>query len=92
MTEDELTKASVVLRRTLYEDMRQFWENHKGLKQDQVFFVNSVVIASLIAQITYLMFKKDIGNAPSFLYIDQMCDLAKQQLHSTSFLKESGIL
>jgi len=87
MTEEELMMASIELRRKIFEDIREFWDGKK-LNAEQVFFINSAVIASLTAHLTYLMFKKDIGNEPSLRYIDDICELAKKQLNTTTLMME----
>ena len=90
MTEEELMMASIELRRKIFNDIKEFWDGKK-LDSEQVFFINSAVIASLTAHVTYLMFKKDIGNEQSLKYIDDICNLAKQQLNDTTRIMGMGM-
>jgi hypothetical protein len=90
MTEKELMMESINLRRKIFDEMREFWSG-KDLDSEQVFFINSVVTASLVAHVTYLMFKKDIGNEPSLSYIDDICELAKKQFNDTTMMMGLGM-
>lgn len=91
MNDDEVIEASVDLRRKLFEYLKEFWMSHKNVTQEQMFFINSVVMASLISQIVYAMFQKDIGKKPLFDYIDKICNIAKDQLLDAEFLMSVGI-
>jgi hypothetical protein len=88
MKENDLIEVSMNLRRKLFTVLKEFWEDKKDLSQEHVFFINSTVISSLIAQITYFLFKKDIGSKPQLNYIDDICQFAKQQLVDGLLLNE----
>jgi hypothetical protein len=91
LNEEDLTKISIELRRKLFDDLSNFWADKKGLPMDQVFFINSVVISSLVSQTAYMLFKKNIGTSKPAEYIDQICKFAKEQLKSGAWIMETGI-
>jgi hypothetical protein len=91
MNEKELYNKTTDLRRELYNVMKEFWKNNKNISQDQVFFINSIVISSLVSQIVYMLFKKDIGDKPQLDYIDQICEFAKEHFKQGKVHMETGI-
>ena len=78
--EDDLRNKTLELRRAIEQVIKKFWIENKGLSMEEVFFINSIVISSLIAQIVYALFRKDIGTDPQCSYIDELCNYAKHQL------------
>lgn len=91
MNDEDLISISIDLRRKLYEDLKEFWINKKNISQEQLLFINSVVMSSLVAQLTHAMFQKDIGQKPLFDYIDRICAIAKEQLSTSEFITMAGI-
>jgi len=91
MNDNEVIDASVELRVKLYESLKEFWMSHTNVTQEQMFFINSVVTSSLIAQIVHAMFQKDIGKKPLFDYIDKISNIAKEQLLDSEFIMSVGM-
>jgi len=91
MTDQEVFELGLDLRRTLLNDFKKFWEANKKLDTKQIFFINSTVMSSLIAQIVFLLFKKDVGTKHQCRYIDQMCELSKKMLIDGKHLIDEGI-
>jgi len=87
MTEEDAIKLSVVLRQNIMNVFREFYNVNK-LNIEQSFKINSVVLSSVVAQISFDMFKKDIGTDHPSEYIDSICDMSKMQLKSASMVLE----
>lgn len=89
---NDITDISIELRRKLHSVMEEFWLSNKNASKNEIFTINSIVISSLIAHITWSLFKKDIGYEHHFHYIDELCGFAKEQLKDAQLLmkKESN--
>lgn len=79
MTEEEVIKLSIKLRKKIYNEIVKFWDENKKVTHQNQFFINSVTSASIVAQLTHIMFRKDIGHEAPFMYIDGVCKAAKEQ-------------
>lgn len=79
MDVNKLIAASIKLRRKLFAVISEFWAENKDLPMEEIFFINSAVFSSLLAQITHSMFKKNGGNDKQLEYIEQVCSFAKEQ-------------
>lgn len=82
MHQDKLD-ISVDLRRELFDVLADFWIKHPNVDREDIFTINSIVMTSLIAHITHLMFKKDTDTERLNDYIDSLCKITKDQLSHT---------
>lgn len=81
MTEEKVIEISLEFRRKLFNEMIEFWKNNAGLLPEQMFYINSVVVSSLVAQTAYLMFKKDNKDV-TLKYIKTIYDFALEHLEN----------
>lgn len=79
MNEENIIKLSTNLRQSLYKEWLKFFKKNK-MSCDDAFFINSVVISSLISQVVYSMFKKEVVTISREQYIDEICEFSKIQL------------
>lgn len=91
MNDEKLMEISLKLRRTLCDELKKFWAENPKMDMEHIFFINSVTISSLIAQITFSLFKKDIGVLRQLAYIDEVCNFAKEQFKNGTSTIDSGI-
>jgi hypothetical protein len=77
--EEKIQKLTLELRRSVFEQIILFWDANKGLSHAEQFLINSFVSSSIIAQLTHIMFRKDIGTMEPFKYIDEVCRFTKEQ-------------
>lgn len=91
MNEELMQELALELRRKLFDDMEKFWnEHHKLMNMTEIFFINTAVMSSLVSQITYYLFKKDIGLQNQYEYIDQIANVAKSMLKDGAWHTEIG--
>ena len=91
MTKEEvIIEKSIELRRKLSAVIMEFWKNNAELSQKDTFYINSVTVASLMAQTAYLMFKKD-NRIPPKDYIKSICDFSLEQFEELNNLKSMEI-
>lgn len=86
MEENNFIELSLNLERKLKGNIEDFFIENEELSPEDRFKIISVTVTSLIASTVYLLFKKNIGHEQQSSYIDQLCDLAKEQLKEGSFL------
>lgn len=82
--EEKIIYIGTELRKALFNEMKNFWKIDHGLSIEQIYVVNTVIIASLIVQITCMIFKNNAGTPDSIDYIDKICALAKKQLSDSN--------
>ncbi len=87
MTEEEVIELSIELRIKLFNALHEFWLNKENLSKKDVFYINSIMISSLISQTAYSMFKKDNIIHVSD-YIKDICSWSIKQ--SEDFFNESN--
>ena len=92
MEEQELENKTLKLRRKLYTTMQEFWVENINISQRDIFLINSLVMSSLIAQITFMIFKKEEVKELQEKrneYINELCNLSKEQLkHGTELFNK----
>lgn len=87
MHQDKLD-IGVDLRRELFSVLADFWIKHSNVDAKEIFTINSIVMTSLFAHITHLMFKKDTDTERLNEYIDSLCKMTKDQLsHAKGMMK-----
>lgn len=91
LSDDDLMKISIELRRILFGEFKKFWKDHESLDMEKVFFINSMVLSSLISQLVFMLFKKDIGTQIPCEYIDKICEYSKKMLTDSKLLVEAEI-
>ena len=84
---------SIELRRNIWSILENFWAENQDVGIQEIFYINSVVSSSIMAQLIYMMFKKE--GEESFkareAYIDQIAKLAKEQLRSGHIMNLIGV-
>jgi hypothetical protein len=82
MKEDRVADLTIDLHKRLAQVLKEFWlSNEEECKNPHsLFVVNSSVITSLIADITFFMFNKDGSIKVHLEYIDDLADRAKETL------------
>lgn len=93
MNEELMQELALELRRKLFDHMKEFWnEHHELMNMPEIFFINTAVMSSLVSQITYFLFKKDIGLQNQYEYIDQIANVAKSMLKDGEWhIKVGGV-
>ena len=77
MNEDELKNISIDLRRKLMCEFRNTLYIHSNLDEKQKFHLITATFASIIGEVSYLIFKKDSIDQVN-RYIDDVHNIAKE--------------